>query len=317
MASEMCQEAFEGARLTERKDGSKEPLILSNVAFLGPVSIDDSGKVRRRYTKDALRQVSHLIEGKSVFVDHQRKTDVLVDEARSVRDIVGFVQNARLAPDGKVRGDVRLLEGSADVDRILWFAEHTPKEVGFSPTLFGSRRLAADNVPEAYTVTAVESGDLVHGPATTAGIFESRHYNEKGGEESMEIENLTLDDLAKQRPDLVESIRGQASDEQELTELRAENARLQEQIRESKKAEFDGAVDAVLENVPESLHDGLRKIATLEGCTIEAFREHVKSIGVLRQVSAQSAKKEIPTEDAGSSTTEGASEEEIRSAFGG
>ena len=142
----------------------KDKVRINGVVLLGKDSRND-----RVYTDDCRRQAVGLYEGIQAFVDHP-SSDELKTGQRSVRNLAGVFENARLDDAGKVRGDFVGLP-NANGQLFLQIAETAKTGAGMSHNAFGKwRRDNGKQVVEC--IDRVESVDLVARPATTCWMFE-------------------------------------------------------------------------------------------------------------------------------------------------
>ena len=107
-------------------------------------------------------------------------------------------------------------------EQLLWDAEHAPENVGFSHNVEARTARRGDRVV-VEAITRVQSVDLVADPATTRGLFES-HPDEQAAPAAADGPALTLDDLKRDYPQLVEALAAEQA--AELRRLEEELARL-------------------------------------------------------------------------------------------
>ncbi|MBW3540720.1 MAG: hypothetical protein KY476_10655 [Planctomycetes bacterium] len=132
-----------------------------NVALTGLVSRNGY-----RYEERALREGLSLYDGKPVFLDHAANASRPFD--RSARDLVGSIVEPRFE-DGRVRGDIRVLETEAGRTFLALAAGEAPS-VGMSHVVLARRNADRTVVEELHDVVSV---DAVAFPATTATFRES------------------------------------------------------------------------------------------------------------------------------------------------
>jgi hypothetical protein len=118
------------------------------------------------------------------------------------------IRDARLAPHG-IFGDLHFNPKHALAEQLAWDAEHAPENVGLSHNVVARVKCrGAGAVVEA--ITHVYSVDLVADPATTRGLFEqvatTPRRDNPVNSEALNCEELTLDQLRANRPDLVTAI---------------------------------------------------------------------------------------------------------------
>lgn len=178
----------------------RESGVIRNVKLLGLVS-----KNGREYLREACSKALNLYEGVPVNIDHQRKQDA--GEARSYRDRIGYVSSPSLREDG-VYGDININRGVAEYDQIMEDAEKRTPGVGMSHESMGRIRRDGNRVI-VEAITKVKSVDLVSGPATTSSLFEAENISNElqtQEDETMDLKDLTLDQLKEGRTDLIEAI---------------------------------------------------------------------------------------------------------------
>lgn len=156
------------AKLNERTsfersaDINRDSGVVPGVKLLGAVSRNG-----RRYSESALQKASALYEGAPVYLNH-----VSPGSQRDVRDLGGEIRNARYVEGKGLFGDLHYLKGDSAGEKIATLAEGNLRNVGMSHDADGSvKRVGRENVVEE--ITAVNSVDVVHNPATTHNFRES------------------------------------------------------------------------------------------------------------------------------------------------
>ena len=214
--NEMLQEFVDSRGQSMRVD--REAGILRGVKVLGMESRNG-----RSYLPEALAAAAGLYEGAKVNVNHARGTSA---GPRDYQDRIGTIQDVSSRPDEGLFGDFHFNPKHAIAEQLIWDAEHAPENVGFSHNVEARTARKGDRVV-VEAITRVLSVDLVADPATTRGLFESAPAPAPA------LAGLTVDELARERPDLVEAIRGQQAEE--LQRLRRENREQQQTIEILKK----------------------------------------------------------------------------------
>jgi len=191
----------------------------------------------RVYLPDALRDAVKLYENAKVNVNHPKGDP---QQPRDYQDRIGAIRNVVVRKDEGLFADFHFNPKHALAEQLLWDAEHSPENVGFSHNVQARcTRRGEHLVVEA--ITRVLSVDLVADPATTAGLFESQSDAQADtaapadeadpsgtpGAEPTVSAGLTAEQLRRARPDLVEQICGAQLDEN--NRLRAELERLAEE----------------------------------------------------------------------------------------
>lgn len=216
----------------------REAGILRGVKLIGHDS-----KNGRSYPPATLRAAVSHYEGVRVNVDHP---DGAPGKPRKVADRMGVVANARYVEGHGIFGDFKFNPKHSLTEQVLWDAENNPSAVGFShnATLrLGPKRNNRSVVEE---VVGVRSVDLVADPATTASLFEhdaSDGDDLKPETDEMSLENVTLEELKKNRPDLVTALESQSQETSEVESLRAELAAIK---AEKSAREKSDAIEAEL-----------------------------------------------------------------------
>lgn len=178
-------------------------------------------KKNRRYEPQALKEAASLYERTKVNLNHQAKED---REPRKIEDRIGLLEGVYFREgDGLYAKRFRFNPKHPAAESLAWWAEHEPTGVGFSHVVKGDARLIG-GTEVVESIREVMSVDLVADPATTRGLFES----EEG--DDVKLEALTLDELKKERPDLIESLTKQAADGTEIEKLKEANKQLAEAL---------------------------------------------------------------------------------------
>jgi hypothetical protein len=225
-ALDILQEYADNRGITLRVD--RERGIIPGVKLLGTVS-----KKGREYPKEVMAKALPLYEGMRVNIDH-----VDPGQRRSLRDRIGLVKNVTLKEDG-LYGDFHFNPKHPLADQIAWDAENAPQNLGFShDTRGGSRNVGGRLVVES--IDKVLSVDLVANPATTTGLFEgleemlnqpaspARSDTPTPESHVMNWNDIDLDGLKRNRPELLTAL-------QESREKSDELAALQEELKTLKQ----------------------------------------------------------------------------------
>lgn len=237
--------------------------ILKNVVLLTGMKASAN---KNFYTKAALEEAAPRYEGAKMFIDHPREGD----RGRSIRDFGGVYRNTRVEND-KVIGDLHLTESARPI--VLPIAKMKPKGVGLSIKDRG-RGQERDGVflVEGFVPNIPYSIDFVADPSANKGLFES---NQNGGpqatdeEEDVNWKEITAEEVAKNRPDLVESIRneGKASVLKELDEAKKKGEDGDKATLKANK--LVALVEAKFE--PE-LNEAVRKMIEPESISLDAAK---------------------------------------------
>jgi phenylpyruvate tautomerase PptA (4-oxalocrotonate tautomerase family) len=205
---EKLQEYVDSRGLRVRLD--REAGILRGVKVLGLESRNG-----RSYLPAALAQAGPLYEGAKVNVNHPRGNP---SGPRDYQDRIGTMQDVVVRPGEGVFADLHFNPKHALAEQLMWDAEHAPENVGFSHNVEARTARQGERVV-VEAITRVLSVDLVADPATTRGLFESADAA------SSLWAGLTVEELARQRPDLIEAVRHESA--AELTRLRETVSRLE------------------------------------------------------------------------------------------
>jgi hypothetical protein len=123
----------------------------------------------RTYLPEALAQAAVLYEDAKVNVNHPRGNP---SGPRDYQDRIGAIRNVVVRPGEGLFADFHFNPKHALAEQLVWDAEHSPENVGFSHNVEARvARVGERVVVEA--ITRVQSVDLVADPATTRGLFES------------------------------------------------------------------------------------------------------------------------------------------------
>lgn len=210
MAKTKKNEAFdlsECVDLAESMAGTRVDEAAGVVHDVVLMTANKVSKNRTKYSMASLKEAQTRYEGAQMYLDHPR-TDELKERRgnRSVRDLGGTYKNLRVVGEGaaqpKLIGDLHLMEHNKAI--AISIAKNPPKGTGLSLRDRGVVR-------EESGVTLVEgfegdafSIDLVVNASLNQGLYESQ--TEIGGDDQMDMKTLTVEELRKDRKDLVEAI---------------------------------------------------------------------------------------------------------------
>lgn len=166
---------FESIGGSDRVD--EERGIIYGLCILGPKSVGKDGKLRRRYSPEAMESAVGLYEGILVNADHPPNHDRNHDTECDRR--LGKFFNVRYVMEGgvpRLRGDLAYFKQHPLSGRLVEAA--TRKELhdafGFSHDVDYDAEYGDDGVVEVKRITRARTVDLVADPATTHSLFESR-----------------------------------------------------------------------------------------------------------------------------------------------
>lgn len=224
LPGETFQEAF-NLSLSEAEI-DYDHLVLKNVVLLGPVSTNG-----RIYPVETQKNALPLFEGIAAYVNHPKSQDM--NEPRDMRDLIGEHKNVRVVGN-KTISDLHLIDNAVVRDVILPVAEQKSHIPGNSIVARGKMSKKEDGSYVVDQILAARSVDIVTEPATTKGLFtEGKQLFSSEGE--MELKDLTLESLKKDRPDLLEAILNSAKEQEKVIALEAENSSLKTAIGDKDK----------------------------------------------------------------------------------
>jgi hypothetical protein len=210
---EMLQEYADSRGVAVEVD--RQAGVIRGVKILGLQSRNG-----RTYLPEALEQAVPLYERAKVNVNHPKGCP---NAPRDYQDRIGVIRNVIVRSGEGLFGDLHFNPKHALAEQLIWDAEHLPENVGFSHNVEARTRRDGDQVV-VEAILRVQSVDLVADPATTRGLFESAD----AAAERPLLDQLTLETLKRQRPDLVEAL---------AQESAAERSRLQEELERLRAAE--------------------------------------------------------------------------------
>jgi hypothetical protein len=219
--NETLQEFVDSRGVRMRLD--RQNAVIRGVKILGVASRNG-----RSYLPEALAEAAALYEEAKVNVNHPKGNPL---GARDYQDRIGVLRNVTARAEEGLFADFHFNPKHALAEQLIWDAEHTPENVGFSHNVQARTARRGDRVV-VEAITKVQSVDLVADPATTRGLFESaadstgERRDEAAGEAPRRLlADLTVEDLREHRPDLVDLLVSEQA--AELAGLRAEMDRLE------------------------------------------------------------------------------------------
>lgn len=184
-------EAMSSTRINREKGILEGVLILTG---------DKVSRNKTLYTKKALSEAVARYEGAKMYLDHPKNGE----NVRSVRDFGGTYKNVRLEEGKYLRADLHLIPNDEVRNTVIPIAESKPAGAGLSIRDRGHGR--EENgvfLVEGFAGKVPFSIDLV----MEASVNETLYESNQGGADEMDLSKLTLDELVKDCPALVESIR--------------------------------------------------------------------------------------------------------------
>ncbi len=245
--SDMLQEFCDSRGASMRVDAQAG--VIRGVKLLGLESRNG-----RTYLPDTLAQAARLYEDAKVNVNHPKGNPA---GPRDYQDRIGTIRGVAMRAGEGLFGDFHFNPKHALAEQLIWDAEHAPENVGFSHNVEARTSRRGDRVV-VEAILRVQSVDLVADPATTRGLFEwagiAGGKDGGGGEGDSPIfaetkigtvpetkigtvpetktgtvpaettKPLSLDDLKRDYPELVESLRQEQA--AEVGRLRQEVERI-------------------------------------------------------------------------------------------
>ncbi len=166
---------------------------------------------RRYYPRSVLEASVPLFEGTQAYADHPTKTEMKDRPERSIRDLIGVYESVRLDESAgitSIKANLKTMDSKPWVRDLLNMAIESSSLCGASihadGTVLPKGRDGADLVE---SIKSVFSTDIVTKPNAGGGV--ERHIEserDEGGDEEMKIEDLTIEELTKDRPELLESV---------------------------------------------------------------------------------------------------------------
>ncbi len=221
-----------------------ESRTINGAVIMSQISRGSNGKVRRRYTDNALNSAKTVLEGAGACIDHDYKEK---NKPRSPLSYYGVYSGLSIKPDvtggSKLYGNLTVFEG-ADGDKMLSIAKSAPHLIGNSIRAGGMGRVekGIEVIEEILPVTHYGQSstiDMVTSPATNKDLFESiqdddQNLNKKQKRKNkMEIDlnEATLEQVKILRPDIIATL-DQSGEVKTLTES---NAKLETENKDMKE----------------------------------------------------------------------------------
>lgn len=136
----------------------------------------------RSYRPQALKDAVPLYEGAKVNVNHPQDDPA---SPRDYRDRLGTIRRVRFVPEEGLFADLHFNPRHPLAEQLTWDAQHAPENVGLSHNVTAEVRQDGDT-PVVEAIERVISVDLVADPATSRGLYESRHSDHSGGSDDAE-----------------------------------------------------------------------------------------------------------------------------------
>lgn len=218
--NETLQEFCDSQGVSVRVD--RQAGIIRGVKILGLES-----RNRRSYLPEALARAVPLYEEAKVNVNHPKGHPT---GPRDYQERIGLLRGVTWRAGEGLFADFHFNPRHALAEQLIWDAEHAPENVGFSHNV-EAQTTRRDGQLVVEAICKVQSVDLVADPATTRGLFEAA--DPSGGEL---LGRLTLDELQRGRPDLVEALAAPQRGRIQQLESELERFRDGEAVREREAA---------------------------------------------------------------------------------
>lgn len=198
-------------------DGSK------GIYGLTLIEEGETSDKKRTYRRKALESAVELFEGAQAYADHPTKSEMKERPERSIRDIVGVYENVRVESDNglsKLRADLRTLESAKWIRPLLDLSIEQPKACGASIHADGTVTPGKPDIVES--IDAVFSVDIVTKPnagGKVERLIASIRDNEDEGGDDVEVKDITIEMLKKDRPDLIEVLTKEVKPKEEVKEV--------------------------------------------------------------------------------------------------
>lgn len=224
--TDMLQEFCDSRGVSMRVD--RQAGVIRGVKVLGLESRNG-----RTYLPEALAQAAPLYEEAKVNVNHPKGNPA---GPRDYQDRIGTIRRVTVRPDEGLFGDFHFNPKHALAEQLAWDAEHAPENVGFSHNVEARVGRRGERVV-VEAITRVQSVDLVADPATTRGLFESAAAESNAAADVLPTTatSLTLDDLRREYPELVENVRQEQSAEIRRLQREVERLTVLEAIHEKRR----------------------------------------------------------------------------------
>lgn len=224
-----------------------------------------TSKNNNHYPAETLAKAAPLFESKKAFADHATESERRARPERSVRDVVGWFDSVSSQAQGLL-ARFHILE-SADWLRTMLVDAYNrgrPDLVGFSIDAEGkttARQHGGRRVNWVESIERVNSVDVVTEPAAGGELVRlvASHRGDK--ETDMDLEKLSLEELKKARPDLLEGLVPKAEVEKQLKEAEEKAARTLKEAEDKKAKEAEEVKEKTALSEATKLEE---KIAAME-----------------------------------------------------
>lgn len=178
---------------------------------IAPVTIIRPGfntSKSRFYGKNMLARDHKVFEGAKMFLDHASDSP-FSSGVRSIKDWAASLKNVRVAEDGSLVGDAVIIDTDFRSKLRTLRESGLISEMGVSINAYAkAKEDTISDIPtlNVESIVACESVDFVSFPGAGGHIQAYEHASSKM------LQNLTLEILERERPDLVSKLRGTKGD---------------------------------------------------------------------------------------------------------
>lgn len=209
----------------------------------------------RCYAPKSLRSVAKSMENLQCYIDHPVPNDVEARPERSVRELLGWYTGGKVK-SGVVQAKLHLLNSGPGKDIVAMIKEAAQRG---NPSLVGISIRGTGDVEETnekghiyemvHDIVSLESSDIVTKPGAGGRLLSvAESENQKLREELMKLEEMSVEELLKARPDLMVALEAKKKEDkeyQEYLEYKEKKAKAkkakesEEDVDEKKKKEED------------------------------------------------------------------------------
>ncbi|MDO4549659.1 MAG: hypothetical protein Q4C96_00230 [Planctomycetia bacterium] len=174
---------------------NREEGIIHGVKILGLESRNG-----RNYAPEALDEATIFYEGAKVNINHPKGDPT---SPRDYQDRLGNIRNVIFQQNAGLFADLYFNPHHFLAEQLIWDAEHSPKNVGFSHNVRAITE-RVDGKVQVKKILCVNSVDLVADPATTTGLFES--WNAHLRQDSLQEELNSIKTQLEEMKELIDKL---------------------------------------------------------------------------------------------------------------
>ena len=265
--TDLLQEFCDSRGLALRVD--RQVGMIRGIKILGPRSRNG-----RDYLPDALARAVGLYEGAKVNVNHPKGHPLA---PRDYQERIGVIRNVAHRAGEGLFADFHFNPKHYLSEQLVWDAEHSPENVGFSHNVQArTRRQGETTLVEE--ILQVHSVDLVADPATTRGLFEGLSITDEKRNAVAELPD------AANRP----------------------IAEIENEVSET----LNAVVDTDVKTLSEQQHDAIHNLCQEQAAEIATLRAEIDQLRALAAAESRRAlvrsllaEYRLPNPDAGNSVT--------------